>query len=155
MNIREIDGFYSNNFYYGDTDSAYTQKKHWAKLVENGYLGKSLGLSENDYGNAVIFYDWFLSPKTKFCLVINGYRAILAQRSFKGFSEEHRCIKPKEIKSLLEGETVSGMFSIDWTKTFEENEIPHRKKNCLDCDTENFCNDCFIKPKMTCFICTM
>ena len=27
--FREIDGFYSNNTYYGDTDSGYIHKKHW------------------------------------------------------------------------------------------------------------------------------
>ena len=32
--FHEIDGFYSNNSYYGDTDSRYIDKKHWSTLVE-------------------------------------------------------------------------------------------------------------------------
>ena len=57
--IREIDGFYSSNVYYRDTDSAYFHKKHWSILVEKGFVGKSLGLGENDYGDAGIFSAWF------------------------------------------------------------------------------------------------
>ena len=44
--FREIDGFYSNNIYYGDTDSGYIHKKHWSTLVKKGFVGKSLGLGK-------------------------------------------------------------------------------------------------------------
>ena len=54
--IRGRKGFYSNNSYYGDTDNAYNHKKNWFTLVDNGCVGKSLGLGKNDYGNASIFY---------------------------------------------------------------------------------------------------
>ena len=64
-------------------------------------------------------------------------------------------IKPNEYISLSEGNTVSGRFSIDWTKTVEVIKIPHGKQNCLDCDNKKFCNDCVIKPKMNCFKCEM
>ena len=42
--FREIDGLYSNCIYYGDTDSGYVHKKYWSTLVDNGFVGKSLGL---------------------------------------------------------------------------------------------------------------
>ena len=64
-------------------------------------------------------------------------------------------IKLEEYISLSEGKTVSGRFSIDWTKTFEGKKIPHRKQDCSDCDNTKFCNDCVIKPKMNCFNCEM
>ena len=64
-------------------------------------------------------------------------------------------IKLDECISLSEGKTVSGRFSIDWTKTFEGIKIPHRKQNCLDCNNQKLCNDCVIKPKMNCFNCEM
>ena len=153
--FREIDGFYSNNIYYGDTDSGYIHKKHWSTLVEKGFVGKSLGLGKNDYGDSGIFYAWFLAPKIKYCLVIDDFGIISAKRTFKGYSEEHRMIKLEEYISLSEGKSVSGRFSIDWTKTFEGIKIPHRKQNCSDCDNKKFCNICILKPKMNCFNCEM
>ena len=153
--FREIDGFYSNNIYYGDTDSGYIHKKHWSTLVEKGFVGKTLGLGKNDYGNSGIFYAWFLAPKIKYCLVIDDIGIISAKRTFKGYSEEHRMIKLEEYISLSEGKTVSGRFSIDWTKTFEGIKIPHRKQNCSECDNRKICSDCIIKPKMNCFNCEM
>ena len=153
--FREIDGFYSNNIYYGDTDSGYIHKKHWSTLIEKGFVGKSPGLGKNDYGNSGIFYAWFLAPKIKYCLVVDDFGIISAKRTFKGYSEEHRMIKLEEYISLSEGKTVSGRFSIDWTKTFEGIKIPHRKQDCSDCDNTKFCNDCVIKPKKNCFNCEM
>ena len=153
--FREIDGFYSNNIYYGDTDSGYIHKKHWSTLVEKGFVGKSLGLGKNDYGDSGIFYAWFLAPKIKYCLVIDDFGIISAKRTFKGYSEEHRMIKLEEYISLAEGKTVTGRFSIDWTKTFEGIKIPHRKQDCSDCDNRKICSDCIIKPKKNCFNCEM
>ena len=75
----------------------------------------------------------------------------------KGLSKviaiKHRMIKLDEYKSISEGKTVSGRFSIDWTKTFEGIKIPHRKQVCSDCDKGKICSDCVIKPKMNCFNC--
>ena len=50
----EIDGFYSNIIYYGDTSRAYNHKKHWSTSVEKSSVGKSLGLGKNNYGDAGI-----------------------------------------------------------------------------------------------------
>ena len=36
--FHEIDGFCSNNIYYGDTDSGYIHKKHWSTLVDKKML---------------------------------------------------------------------------------------------------------------------
>ena len=153
--FHEIDGFYSNNIYYGDTDSGYIHKKHWSTLIDKGYVNKSLGQGKNDYGNSGIFYAWFLAPKIKYCLVIDDFGIISAKRTFKGYSEEHRMIKLDEYISLSEGQCVSGRFSIDWTKTFEGIKIPHKKQDFADCDIRKKCNDCVIKPKMNCFNCEM
>ena len=64
-------------------------------------------------------------------------------------------IKLDEDISLSERKTVSGRFSIDWTKKFEGIKIPHRRQNCSDCDNRKKCSDCVIKPKMNCFNCEM
>ena len=153
--FHEIDGFYSNNIYYGDTDSGYIHKKLWSSFVEKGYVGKSLGKGKNDYGDSGIFYAWCLAPKIKYCLIIDDFGLRSAKRTFKGYSEEHRMIKLDEYISLAEGKTVSGGFSIDWTKTFEGIKFPHRKQGCSDCDNEKNCSDFVIKPKMNCFNCEM
>ena len=153
--IEEINGFYNNNIYYTDTDSLYIHKNYWSTLVEKEYVGISLGLGKNDYGNSGIFYAWFVAPKLKYCLVIDDFGITSAKRTFKGYSEEHRMIKLNENISLSEGKTVSGRFSIDWTKTFEGIKIPHRKQDCADCDNRKICSDCVIKPKRYCFNCEM
>ena len=88
-------------------------------------------------------------------MVIDDFGIISAKRTFKGYSEEHRMIKLNEYISLSEGKTVSGRFSIDWTKTFEGIKIPHRKQDCVECDNRRKCGDCVIKPKMKCFNCEM
>ena len=99
--FHEIDAFYNNIINYTDTDSGYIQK-YWNTLVEKGYVGISLGQGKNDYGDSGIFYAWFLAPKIKYCLVIDDYGIILAKRTFKGYSEEHKMIKLNEYISLSE-----------------------------------------------------
>ena len=153
--IKQIDGFYNNSIYYTDTDSLYIHKKYWSNLVDKGYVGKSLGLGKNDYGNSGISYAWFLAPKIKYCLLIDDFGVISAKRTFKAYSEEHRMIKLDEYISLSERKTVSGRFLIGWTKTFEGIKLPHRKQNCSDCDNGKFCSDCISNTKMNCFNCEM
>ena len=151
--IKKIDGFYNTINYYTDTDSLYIHKKYWSTLVEKGCVGKSLGLGKKDYGNSGTFYAWFLAPKIKFCLVIDDFGIVSAKTTFDGYCEEHRMIKLNEYISLSEGKTVSGRFSIDWTKTIEGIKIPHRKQDCSECDNTKTCSDCTIKTKMNCFNC--
>ena len=98
--IHEIDGFYRNSNYYGDADSAYIQKRHWSRLVDNGFVGTFLGFNEHDYGNAGIFYVWILDY-----LVINDNRLNSAKRSFEGYSNEHRMMKLNNFISLSERKT--------------------------------------------------
>ena len=133
----------------------YIHMKYWSNLVDIGFVSKSLGLGKNDYGNSGILYAWFLAPKIKYCLVIDDFGVIWAKRTFKGYSEEYRRIKLDEFISLSEGKTVSGRFSIDWSKTFEGIKRPHRKQDCLDCDNRKICSDCVIKPKTNGFNCEM
>ena len=111
--IREIDGFYSNKVDYGDTDNVYFHKKHWSTLADNGFVGDFLGNGINNYGNAGIFYAWFLAPKVRYCLAIIDYGVISFERSFKGYSEEDRCIRLDDFISLTEEKTLCGRFSDD------------------------------------------
>ena len=141
--IKQVGGFHNISIYYINTDSLYIHKKYWSDLVDNGFLSKTLGLGKNDYRFSGKFYIWFLAPKIKYCLVIDYFGVISAKRTF--YSEKHRMLKLNEYISLSEGKTVSGRFSIDWTKTFEGWKKPHRKQDCLDCDNGKICGDCVIK----------
>ena len=40
--IHAIDGFYTNDVYYTDTDTLYNESKHWDKLDKAGLVGKNL-----------------------------------------------------------------------------------------------------------------
>ena len=40
--IHAINGFYTNDVYYTDTDSLYIENKHWEKLEKTGLVGKGL-----------------------------------------------------------------------------------------------------------------
>ena len=46
--IREINGFYNNSIYYGDTDSLYIDKKYWDVLDKANLVGKNLCQGKND-----------------------------------------------------------------------------------------------------------
>ena len=68
--IREINGFYNNSIYYGDTDSLYIEKKYWDVLDKANLVGEELCQGKNDYKTGGIFYALFLAPKIKYCLTI-------------------------------------------------------------------------------------
>ena len=61
--IHAIGGFYSNDVYYTETDSSYTENKHWDKLNKAGLVVKNLLQGKNDYKDGGIFYGLFLAPK--------------------------------------------------------------------------------------------
>ena len=63
--IHAIIGFFTKDVYYTDTDSLYTENKHWDKLDEAGLVGKGLLQGKNDYQLGCIFYGLFLAPKIK------------------------------------------------------------------------------------------
>ena len=49
--IREINGFYNNSIYYGDTYSMYIEKKYWDVLDKANLVGEGLCQGKNDYNN--------------------------------------------------------------------------------------------------------
>ena len=65
MNIlfRQINGFFNNGIYFGDTDSLYVTKSFWDILDKGKLVGKTLCQGKNDYETGVIFYGSFLTPK--------------------------------------------------------------------------------------------
>ena len=61
--IHAIKGFFTNDVYYGDTDSVYIENKHWHKLDKDGLVGMNLLQNRNDYKDGGFFYDLFLGQK--------------------------------------------------------------------------------------------
>ena len=47
--IHAINGFYTSDDYYTDTDSLYIENKHWDKLDNAGLVGKKLPQGKNEY----------------------------------------------------------------------------------------------------------
>ena len=117
--FKVIGGFLNISFYYTDTDFLYIHKKHWSELVDNGFVGKFLGLGRIDFVISSKFLCLDFSSGDKNCHVIDDFDVILAERFFKGYSQEHEMIKLNECISFSEELAVSGRISIDWTKTFE------------------------------------
>ena len=98
-------------------------------MVDNGLVGKSHGLGKKDYNGILgIFNAWFPGRTIKCGFVIDDFVVILAEKTFKGYSEEHSMLKLNELISLSEGKAIYGRISIDWTKTFEAIKKLHRKK---------------------------
>ena len=81
-----INGFYTNDVYFTDTDSLYIENKHWDKLDKAGLVGKKLLQGKNDYKDGGIFYGMFLAPKIKNCSTIIKYGVIDESKTFKGFT---------------------------------------------------------------------
>ena len=71
--IHAIDGFFTNDVYYTDTDRLFIEGKHWENLDKGGLVGKTLIQGKNEYGDGGFFYGLFLAPKTKYCLIVNNY----------------------------------------------------------------------------------
>ena len=81
--IHAIDGFYTNDVYYTDTDSLYIESKHWEKLNNAGLVDESVLQGKNYYKDGGFFYALFLAPKIKYCLIIYKYGVIDEKNALK------------------------------------------------------------------------
>ena len=116
--IHAIDGLYSNDVYYTDTDLLYIENKHWDKLNKADLVGKTLLQGKNDYKDGGIFYGLFLAPKTKFCLTIKKYGVIDEHNTFKGFSNVCDNLDGKECFKKADGYNLIAKVPLSWKKSF-------------------------------------
>ena len=100
--IREINGFYNNSIYYGDTDSLYIEKKYWDVLDKADLVGEDSCQGQNDYKTGGIFYGLFLAPKIKYCLTIDEYGIIQEHKTFKGFNDSKRLLDKSQYFKMIE-----------------------------------------------------
>ena len=132
--IREINGFYNNSIYYGDTDSLYIQKKYWDVLDKANLVGERLCQGKNDYKTGGIFYALFLAPKIKYCLTVDEFGILQEHKTFKGFNDCKRLLNRSQCFKTIEGEKKSAMLPRWWKKSFNSGVIIPKKMR--------FCNEC-------------
>ena len=94
--IHAIDGFYTNDLNYTDTDSLCIENKHRNKLATAGLVGKNSLRCKNDYEDGGIFYRLFLATKIKYCSTINKYGVINEHNTFKRFTNVSDNLDKKE-----------------------------------------------------------
>ena len=111
--IHAINGFYTNDVYYTDTDILYIENKLWDKLHEAGLVGKVLLQAENDYRDGGIFYALFLAPKMKYCLTINKYGVVDEHKTFKGFTNVSDNLDRNEFFKMFEGDKLIAKCLLD------------------------------------------
>ena len=141
--IHAIDGFYSNDVYYTDTDSLYIENIHWNKLEKAGLVGKDLLQGKNEYKDGGIFYGLFLAPKIKYCLIISKYGVISEKKTFKGFKDVSDKLDRKEYFNMADGDKIVAKVPLSWKKSFSLGVvIPHKMRNCHYCKKDILCDIC-------------
>ena len=141
--IHAINGFYTNDVYYTDTDSLYIENKHWDNLKNLGLVGKNLLQGKNDYGDGGILYALFLAPKIKYCLIINKYGIISEKKCFKGFTNVSDKLDRKEYFNMANGDKLIAQVPLSWKKSFSQGVvIPHKMRYCSNCKENILCDDC-------------
>ena len=101
--IHAIDGFYTNDLYYEDTDGMYFENKHWNKLDKAGINGKNRLKGKNDYKDGGIWYGLFLTPKVKYCLTITKFGIIDEHKTFKSFTNVSDNLDRKGYFKVIDG----------------------------------------------------
>ena len=141
--IHAINGFYTNDVYYTDTDNLYIENKHWDKLEKAGLVGKALLQEKNDYKDGGIFYGLFLAPKIMYCLTISKYGVIDEHKTFKGYTNVSDNLDRKECFKMLDGDKLTAKAPLSWKKRiFSWCDNTSKKKNCNKCTKDIFCDDC-------------
>ena len=141
--IHAVNGFYTNDVYYTDTDSLYIENKHWDKLGKAGLVGKNLLQGKNDYKEGGIFYGLFLAPEIKYCLTINKYGVIDQHKTFKAFTNVSDNLDRKEYFEMADGDKLVAKVPLSWKKSFSQGVvIPHKMRNCNKCTKDILCDDC-------------
>ena len=132
--IHAIDGFYSNDVYYTDTDSLYIENKHWDKLNKAGLVGKNLLQGKNDNKDGGFFYGLFPAPKIEYCHTINKYGVVDEHKIFMGFSNLSDNLDRKEYFKMADGDNLIAKVPLSWKETFSQGVvIPHKMRYCTDC----------------------
>ena len=139
--IREINGFYNNSSYYGDTDSLYTEKKYWDVLDKATLVGEGFCQGKNDYKTGGTFYGLFLATKIKYCLTIDDYGITQEHKTFKGFNDSKQLLDRSQYFRMIEGKKVSAMLPRSGKKSFDSGIIiPTKMRFCNEYNDRKMCD---------------
>ena len=141
--IHTNNGFYTKEFYYGDTDSLYVENKHWDYTDKAGLSRKGLIQGKDDYEDCGIFYGLFLAPKVKYCLTICSYGNIEEYKTFKSFENVSHNLGGKESFKKLNGTKMIAKVPLSWKKGFDCGFINLHKLRCCNKTTnKTLCDKC-------------
>ena len=141
--IREINGFYNNSIYYGDTDSLYIEKKYCDVLDKANLVGKNLCQGKNDYKTGGIFYGLFLAPKIKYVLTIDDFGISQQHMTLKGFNDSKRLLDRSQSFDMLDVKKITAMLPRSWKKSFNNGiVIPTEMRHCNGCKDGILCVTC-------------
>ena len=141
--IHAINGFYTNDVYFTDTDSLYIENKHGEKFDKAGLVGKILLQGKNDYKEDGIFYGLFIAPKIKYCLTINKYSVFDEHKTFKGFTNVSDNLDRKEYLKMFGGDKLIARVPLSRKKSFSMGVVvPHKLRNCNKCTKDLLCDGC-------------
>ena len=141
--IREINGFYNNSIYYGDTDSLYIEKKYWDVLDKANLVGEELSQGKNDYKTGGIFYGLFLAPKIKYCLTIDDYGIIQEHKTFEGFDDSRWLLDRSQYFKMIDGKKISALLPKSWKNSFDSGIIiPTKMRFCNEYKDVILCITC-------------
>ena len=114
--IHALDGFFTNDVFYTDTDSLYIENKLWDRLNEARLVGGNRLQGKNDYKDGGNFYGLFLAPKIKYCLTINKYGVKDEHKTFKGFTNVSDNLNRKEYFNMADGGKLIAKVPLSWKK---------------------------------------
>ena len=98
-------------------------------------------------------YGLFLSPKIKYCIIIDESGVLSQKTTLKAFNQNINNIKFKDLLDLEAGETLKNRSKLRWKRELAGIKIPHRKMDCENFDESKKYDFCVIKPEMNCFHC--
>ena len=141
--IHAINGFYTNDVYYTDTDSLYIEKNYRNKLDKAGLVGKNLLQGKSDYKDGGILYGLLLAPKIKYCPTINKYGVIDEHKTFKEFTNVSDILDRKDYFNMADGGNLIAKVPLSWKKSFRMGVvIPQKMRNYVDCKEDILCENC-------------
>ena len=101
--IREIDEFYKNIIYNGDTDSLYIEKKYWDVSDKTKLVGKELFQGNIDYESGGVSYSLSQAPKLKNCLTEDKIGVVKEHKTFKSFNDSKTLLDRSQYFKMIEG----------------------------------------------------
>ena len=139
--ILAIGGFYTNDVYYTDTDSLYTENKERDTIDKAGLVGKSRLQCKIDHKEEGIFYGLFIAPKTKYWLTINKLGVMDEHKTFESFTNVSDNLDRKEYFSMIDGGKIAAKVLLSLKKSFSHGVvIPQKMKSCGICKIDSLCD---------------